>query len=118
MSEDPDERTDAGSSVYGCRANRNNGDEILKEIAARLEEDFLKPGMPCTTTLDCSQTLITPACDFETSTCVPCPDPLQQALFGVGLAGCLVAEARRCCRDRAARPDCIVRACATGCGGR
>jgi len=110
--------SDAGSAVFGCRSQNAGGNEILNEILARLNADLLnaeKP--PCSTNADCSRTFITPACDEVSGSCVTCPGALQQAAFGIGLGACLTAAATSCCRDPEAPPDCIVTACATGCGG-
>ena len=104
------------TSVYGCAAQERGGDAILADIVERLRQDLLVADSTCATDADCGHTFITPACNQATAMCETCPDPLQQTLFGVHLGLCLGPAAERCCRDPAAAPDCIVRACATRCG--
>lgn len=110
-------RTGIPDQATICREMNGGARAVLTDIVARLREDFLVPGMPCTVDEDCRRTLITPACDSVSRTCVLCPNIPAQVDFGLDVGFCIASAAQVCCGDPKADPDCIVRMCAVGCVG-
>jgi len=124
----PSEMAGAGGSdggldrprVFGCNVALGNGGapaivQLIVDSASEASE-WIQTGRSCSEDRDCRSALLTPACNTESTVCVPCPDLPERIAYLGNLGSCLTDAVAECCADPGAEPDCVFRRCQSGCG--
>lgn len=121
----PIETADAGGSpdrsrVVGCNVAIDSGDapailQVIVDSAGEARE-WVRPDRNCSEDRDCRSALLTPACNAESTMCVPCAALPERIAYLTTLGSCLRAAIAECCADPEAEQDCVFRKCQSGCG--
>jgi hypothetical protein len=109
-----------GSRVFGCNIAIDSGDapaiiQVIVDSASEASE-WVRPNRSCSEDRDCRSALLTPACNTESTQCVPCAALPERIAYLGNLGSCLRAAIADCCADLEAEQDCVFRKCQSGCG--
>jgi|GEM_PF-6538032 len=109
-----------GSRVFGCDVAIDSGDApaIIQVIVNSASEarEWVRPDRSCNEDRDCRSALLTPACNAESTMCVPCAALPERIAYLANLGSCLRAAIAECCADPEAEQDCVFRKCQSSCG--